>query len=703
MHQKDINSFQSLFDKSQVDRTLETIDEATEILADHSEGDPSSRIFQLVVTTQNTGLSVKTLRDLEKHFTLAHVIDGCSGLLAETLCNISACIPGVAHPNGSRIKSGPIVPGEDVEHVRAFIKDFSEEGWSEVILIGRSMAMLRQYPCSNAQSKAVADAATRLKVAGFAMSVELGAFQVARSEMERITARIETSLRQFGIANAVANVIGLAADNSNFSYEQFLFGRRYGPGMGYRAPSIPIGFLYNLAVKAPEHPPLAVSQPHKLWQETIELARNFLAVLDLEPYTQYTLMSIDALSLEGSLRRIAQFDHCFSLRQWQLSITSEFLKIFFEESFDGDLERKFGWNIIDVILLVKAVSIHAEKFSKLIPTDLLTIGSGLTRERLYAILPFFYHNVEEVNRGYRSPFDTSGTDVIFKPMIRLRSHKLLLPSASLLGPAFFEAVFISLKNIRKDDALAKLRGDGTERLTKHVFRKQNLDPTFENAKYNMPGIGVGECDLVFEDENNIFLIECKAKALTRGSMTGVQGDALMDFAGGLFASQAQALRHERILRAHGNIIFDNGDVLEFKNRQITRISVTLMDHGALQDRWMLHSVHEALLSAQVSCDPGYKKKKQVADFNANLKDFQDETRMLIAAGQELRSHVLNVGSASIPQIDIVLNGVKDLSEARTRLTIPMTYSSYNVLFEYFQYSSMKQKAAAEEAASSAPS
>jgi hypothetical protein len=111
----------------------------------------------------------------------------------------------------------------------------------------------------------------------------------------------------------------------------------------------------------------------------------------------------------------------------------------------------------------------------------------------------------------------------------------------LIGPAIFEATFAAVKSISRERVISKLRGDGTERLANLVFGKRDFRSSIENAKYDLGSTGKGECDLVFEDEQDILLVECKAKSLTRGAMTGAGGDALLDFAGGLFASQGQAL------------------------------------------------------------------------------------------------------------------------------------------------------------------
>jgi hypothetical protein len=308
------------------------------------------------------------------------------------------------------------------------------------------------------------------------------------------------------------------------------------------------------------------------------------------------------------------------------------------------------------------------------------------------MLPFFAYKEGEANTNYRSPFDTTGPDIIFKPFILFNSQFLLLPTASVLGPALFEAAFAALKSISTDQEISKLRGDGTERVAKHVFAKGGFQPTFENAKYRLGEVGAGECDLVFEDEENIVLVECKAKALTRGAMTGTQGEALLDFSGGLFASQAQALRHERILRSVGAITFLDGGRLEFRDRRIVRLTLTLLDHGALQDRWLLRNVYNALLSAQVSCAADYPKKKQVDDFNAHLNLFQRETQLLQACGQNINSHALNAASTSVAQLDIILEGLQSMTDVRTRLSFPTTFSTFNVLLEHFQMERMRSQA-----------
>jgi len=68
--------------------------------------------------------------------------------------------------------------------------------------------------------------------------------------------------------------------------------------------------------------------------------------------------------------------------------------------------------------------------------------------------------------------------------------------------------------------------------------------------------------------------------------------------------------------------------------------------------------------------------------------FKEETRLLEAAGQHINAHPLNAASASVAQLDVLLESVQSLTEVRTRLSTRMTFSTFNVLLEYFHQQKM---------------
>jgi hypothetical protein len=297
------------------------------------------------------------------------------------------------------------------------------------------------------------------------------------------------------------------------------------------------------------------------------------------------------------------------------------------------------------------------------------------------MLPYFVQDRSVVNAHYLSPFSATKADLMFKPLIQLDPDHLLLPARSLMGPAFYEATMGALRKFISAPAVDKLQGDGTERVVVGLFRRANFSPTFVAKKY-VDASGDGECDLVFESDADILLVECKAKALTRGAMAGVHGDALLDFAGGMFAAQTQALRHERILRSVGHIEFTDGSRLEMRGRRITRLSITLLDHGALQDKMTLANMFGAMLGASFKTTPGYAKSGQVDKLNKTLNDLRSEVEKLQAAGQHVNAQRLNAASLNVGQLEVVLDGVADLQQFRNRVAQPTTMMTLNPLLEY---------------------
>lgn len=693
LNAEDIDRLKSLFAESEEEYPIADNAQAGELLAtDTKQRQPSDRLFDLLVTKENTGYSRRFIIDLANHFFLSQVIENSGLHIAEVLNNLAAYIPGQVQPDGSNIKPFPMQQGEQLPtYVQAYIQplDFRME-WKEALMTARASAKLNRFPFSDARTKAVAEAATRMQQRGYHFTLDCGTFLIQTHEVEKIMADIGQLLRQLGCVDALAQIINLSRNTYECAYGQILFGPKYALGLGERPPAVPVGLLFNIAVKLPlrgtRH---SLTRRRAAWDKAIALARDFAAMLDLESYSQFTFMNADISQIEVKLRQAAHYDHCFTIRQWHFNFTSEFLANFFGLNFNAEMKQKLGWDVSDILNLTDVLSDCVKQYPSVIPVQSLTNG-GIQPKLVDCMLPYLTHAECEANKNYRSPFDAAGLNMMLRPAIWSKDkHNLIFPTDSSTGPAIFEAVFDALKEIANEAVISKLRGEGTERLTNYVFKKYGFSPTFEDAKYDLGGSNNGECDLVFEDDENIIFVECKAKALTRGAMTGNQGDALLDFAGSVFASQAQALKHERILRTLGEICFPDGRCLAFRNRRITRLTVTLVDHGMLQNQWVLNSFYQALLSMQVSCSSDYSKKKQVDDFNKNLQIVREEMKQLLAAGLDFRVLSLTASSASIAQLDVILNGAQSIGNIAQRLLPRISYSTFNILLEYFYIKKMR--------------
>ena len=245
---------EAFFDESVVEQPIADESQANAVLAKYSSlQQASDRLFDLLVTIENTGSTVGLIRDLANHFYMADVIDGSGRHIAEVLSNLAAYIPGVAQPDGSKIEPRPLRSGEAAsQHVPAYVRSLEcKDAWIEALLIARASSVLGRFPFSNARTKAVAMAAARMKQRGYVFTIDRGVVRMPHPEIEKIVAEIENSLRRLGCADALSNLTRAALNAYRYAYEQILFGQNYTSGLGERPPTIPVGLLFNIAVKLP--------------------------------------------------------------------------------------------------------------------------------------------------------------------------------------------------------------------------------------------------------------------------------------------------------------------------------------------------------------------------------------------------------------------------------------------------------------------
>jgi hypothetical protein len=300
------------------------------------------------------------------------------------------------------------------------------------------------------------------------------------------------------------------------------------------------------------------------------------------------------------------------------------------------------------------------------------------------MLPHFVHQVATVNAAYDCPFSAHRANLMFKPLVALKPDVFLLPAGSLAGPAFYEALMAAVRPLVSTSMSDDLRGMGTERLFAKMLRRARLPLVYQSAKYDLEPGSVGECDLILADNEHIVFLECKAKALTRAAMSGFDGSALLDFALGILKAHAQALQHERILRTHGRIDFNDGqNALVYGGQQVTRVALTLLDHGTLHDHSVFFLIYQSLLNARPQPGRDANTAELRAKADEVLAKIQAEAALMENTGKSEREQSFFATSASISSLAAYLDGVADLSHFVRRIRAPHGYASGNQLFELY--------------------
>ena len=375
--------------------------------ADETEFHPLStqwfaeRLKELIVVSEKTDIHVSDIRRAALVFALEAAIGKPESNWEPALISIASCTPG-----------------------DKYLLPFDDGAWERAIDIGRALAFLKTFPHPNARVEAVAAAGRRLHAQGYRLSVGENSYSFEDGEIERVTEKIRAIFAEFGSVNCLTNLFGALKKIYPYDFEMYLPGRISGMGLGVRDASIPFGFAINLAVAAPI-PRSMPAEPQRKWREALELARDVVSALNVESFSGFAHMGTSTLYAEATLRELAMFDHFFGLRQWRLSFTQDFLTDFFVSDHDDVFKSKLGWTPADAVALCDAVRIFANSDPKVITMGALR-QSGIQRDLLDRILPYFVHAQGAVNVDYLSPFLATKADLMFKPLIQLGPNHLLL-------------------------------------------------------------------------------------------------------------------------------------------------------------------------------------------------------------------------------------------------------------------------------------
>lgn len=557
--------------------------------------------------------------------------------------------------------------------------------WAKALAVAVRLRELNDYSVPNSRRDNLQAALGRLvalghqfKLAGTGIDPESDGFQT-------VTQQVIEHLTKLGRSNVFRNLEACAGEVHGYEFGQILYGRNSSNNPREKA-SIPFGYLWQLAARLPDLP-ITSAEPAAEWEKALELARDVVALTDVETYGQFWMIGASNDDLAELLANSTLHDHLFSVQQWPAYITPLLLRSFFGTEHDDNLRAKLGWGIGDAATAVETI-IGFAKCNPAIFTRAKLVES-LPASAVDAMLRDLTHMPPAPNSSYASPFDARSADLMFKPFLAGRAPgTYFVPSMSTMGPACYEAVAAALRGVMNPDEISRMTGKGLERALGQLLRCRHLVPRIEGKCYRS-GTDQGECDLVLEDDQTIVFMECKAKALTRAAMAGDPQDAVFAYLLGVAACQAQALQHESILITKGRIEFDDGTVLEHRDRNVVRVSVTLLDHGTLQDRFLFGQLSSVLATSKLSAtneltDQALRRRvKKASETLEGLRRYLTEDLGQCAdILDRIWTRALPTASLSIGHLAVLLEEHTTVSDLAKVLTKPATFVTGSFLKEY---------------------
>lgn len=508
---------------------------------------------------------------------------------------------------------------------------------------------------------AVSRAALNLQARAYDMRLEGGQFVFVEGAFERCCADVDRRIQRLGGRFVIHKLLLVLQGTNRFVRGRYLVGRNASTVPGPADPAVPFGYLLNVALRHMHHPP-SVLHADKEWAGVIALAGDLIAVGDVENYSTYGFLFTDHQSLPKYLERLLVGDFWLSLRQLIAKDALSMIRGLFNWIDPAAIKAQLGWTVADAVTLAENVlgNVDPAAINHMFHRHDLA-KNGLSAKVLDKMLPAFTHRVDELNRDFHTPLQSSAAIFDQKPLVWQPGQKLLMVSPALCALGFFEALASAARLI--DAARAdNLIGLAIEPFLANTFSARGVAPAIVSGKYKV-GSTTYDCDLAIQSKDAVMLFEIKKKSLTRAAIGGSVLEGLIDLSKSMIKAQTQLGYQEIQLLKEGKIAFVNGATLELRGRRIERIAVTLLDWGSIQYRTIVDNIYKVLVSATWGATGASdKQNKSVAEGNALLALLQTQARELTALKGSERQPFFDWHFLGIPQILFLLDGVGSADE-----------------------------------------
>ncbi|WP_170230405.1 hypothetical protein, partial [Aneurinibacillus danicus] len=453
----------------------------------------------------------------------------------------------------------------------------------------------------------------------------------------RIALEIEKYVIELGGINIAEFMLKKLSSSFNPRLQRFMKVRRYS---GFTTeqkvePEIPWGYLFALCVKhfvRRNFKKDAVQIFNKKIEELFKLATAYISMLDIQEYSKFGHMFVQTDKLVEYVRDNVLFDNIILFPQWNPKYIPLMMEGLLKEFFDTkEVKSSLKFSFEELLLVVKESlkSSSVNSLSFISKRSLKQTANHISNSSLHNIFSILSHNRNKLNSEYIVPNNLN--EFFLKPFIKVNEDQYMMLHPSLCAFSFFEAVCNELRKFipNFDNQL----GLKFEDFIKITLEQNEIE--YSSGYYGNDG----ECDLIIETPEKVIFIEVKKKALTRTALAGYDINIFEDISKSLISSQKQLGAHELALVRDKEIILrekrsakkgKQGTIkkIEWKDRIIHRVSVSLNEYGFFNDHSVTKNILETIVQGEVhAVDP--EKDKQ-------LEQLRKHTRELIGQIEELR-------------------------------------------------------------------
>lgn len=484
---------------------------------------------------------------------------------------------------------------DSVESSSDPLVDFSEStSWAvalkaardSLFIAGTKQIRLPSYAYEFDRQLAVGGAIVRLREAGYPCTVLDGRADMSLEDQKRLCDDIVELVRKLGGLRVAQWVFFNLSELYCPSQSRYHI-RAQGKRRGMR-PSVPFGYLLNLAARFPNAPAISDEEVRSMGERMKCLATDYVCLYDIEGSDPSTVISASVEELLFEMTRALRYKRIVGFPQARPADMVELLQGVFDWISDRDAAELLGGSIREVATVLNFLvnrAPHARGQARKLTVDFVARRlTMIERPRIESIMNTFAHSA--ANKLYVSPDELHLVDVGKKPLLR-DGDEYIVFAPSWAAPGMLEAARIAIDQGMPWVNCSERIGDAFETTVRSTLNAKAVVALTGKyrAALDSKKKQTFDVDVAVETDEAVILFELKKRTLSNTASSD-DIELLLSVARSLFESQIQLARHELVLRAKGKIelVHDGKAVtVALAERRIERVSLSLTDFGPVQD------------------------------------------------------------------------------------------------------------------------
>jgi hypothetical protein len=380
----------------------------------------------------------------------------------------------------------------------------------------------------------------------------------------------------------------------------------------------PIGYIFNKALKHLNPPMISIERSEKIFRDVVEISSHYISLYSIQKYgfSQLQFIYSSPSSMIDLLSQQAIADQVFKIGQYDASSIFSFIE-FVNDQYDF-IEIKILKDIAKYVLdcpLNIPITLNQE---------LSKISDQYDKSVFEEILSLLTHT--NVNSEFITVNDLLKINYTKKPFLKNLKGIIFL-NHNFFYVGFYNVLFKILYSKNK----ARDQGSLIEKFAEYQLAHTNDSFIEGEKKYKVSksmrnSLNISaqelESDMIVFNEKSIAFFEIKLRELVPESRSGNPYFILDDLTQSLIRSQTQLNKHLRYLTQSKKIHFESNQVLEYKDEDIFKISVSSLDFFGLSSRLVYINFLKSIINLKL--DFNEKFQKEVSFINKHLNNFSEE-------------------------------------------------------------------------------